>query len=64
MATHGVVNNVRYQNIDGTPSQLIRNTPTGQVIDTTYQVVDFEASFQAAKDAGSPLSFLQKYALS
>jgi hypothetical protein len=63
MATEGVINDVPYENLDGSPSKLIRNTPTGLVIDSTHQVVDFEASFQAAKDAGTPLSFLQKYAL-
>jgi hypothetical protein len=64
MSSHGVIDKVPYRNIDGSASRLIRNDQTlGQVIDTVYDVVNFQDSFEAAKVAGTPLSNLQKNAL-
>lgn len=63
MSTSAVIDNPQYLRQDGTPSQLIRHTPAGQVIDATYQVVNFEASWAAASAAGTPFSRAQKKAL-
>jgi hypothetical protein len=64
MAASGVVDTVPYVHTDGTPSVLIRNVPPGvQVIDTTYQVANFQSSWAAAAAAGTPLSDAEKQAL-
>lgn len=63
MSTSGVIDNPRYERIDGTPSALIWNSHGVQVIDTTYQVVNWQDSFNAARTAGTPLTTAQKQAL-
>lgn len=73
MSTSAIIDTPQYLKTDGTPSQLIRYipevdtagviTPATQEIDTTYQVVNFEASFVAASASGSPLTYAQKQAL-
>jgi hypothetical protein len=52
MSTSRVIDNPQYEQIDGTPSALIRNSNGVQVIDTTYQVVNWQDSFNAARTAG------------
>lgn len=75
MSTHGVIDTPQFERIDGTPSVNIRWVPAVkdaagnvitagyQVIDTTFQVVNFEVSWAAAEAAGSPLTDAQKQAL-
>jgi hypothetical protein len=63
MSTRAVIDDVQYRQTNGNPSRLIRNAGGAQVVDTTYQVVNFQDSFNAASAASTPLSRAQKIAL-
>ena len=57
MNTHAVINDVPYHNIAGDPVTVksITDPATMASIDVVdYKVIDYEASFAAARDAGLP----------
>ena len=65
MNNHAVINNEPYQNIEGDDVTVRWQDPaTGNYVDlTNFQVIDYEASFDAADTAGNPLTTAQKHAL-
>jgi hypothetical protein len=66
MNTHAVINDVPYHNIAGDPVTVKSITDPVTMASTDvvdYKAIDYEASFAAARGAGTPLSAAQKTAL-
>ncbi|RFU28163.1 hypothetical protein B7463_g8176, partial [Scytalidium lignicola] len=65
MQDHNVINDEPYKNIGGDNVDVTRwdRTNRNYVVFKNYQVIDYEASFNAAADAGTPLTSEQKHSL-